>query len=62
MYKTYFLRGDMVAVMKRESGVTVVIHKNYDKYNNTCVATKEVWDVSRKEATKFIKKYLDNRR
>lgn len=59
MYRAYFLRGDMIAVMKRNGGVCIAIHYDYDEHNNTCAKTEEFWDISKKEAVKILKKYLD---
>ena len=59
-YKAYFIRGDMIAIAKREGLVIVVIHYNYNSNSNACSNTKEFWDIPKKEAIKILKKYLDN--
>ena len=59
-YRAYCIRGDMIAIAKRNNLITVVIHYNYNSNSNTCSNTKEFWDIPKKEAVKILKKYLDN--
>jgi hypothetical protein len=59
-YRAYFIRGDMIAIAKRNGLVTIAIHYNYNSNTNSCTHTYEFWDIPKKEAIKIIKKYLDN--